>query len=67
MSCEELAQVNRAPSRFHVSAARDEVLVLALEGGGLITYQRRDGSRVHTLNDEGGFQRKLAQLGIKLD
>ena len=66
ISPKELAQVGRAPVEFHVQAARDVVLVLALEGGGLITYRRSDGSYLHTLNDESGFQRKLAQLGIAL-
>ena len=62
----QLAQVGDAPVEFHVGTARDIVLVLALEGGGLITYARPDGSYLHTLNDESGFQRKLVQLGIML-
>jgi hypothetical protein len=66
VSPEKLAQVDHAPAEFRVEAAKDVVLVLALEGGGLITYRRSDGSYLHTLNDESGFQRKLAQLGIAL-
>ncbi|RMG56335.1 MAG: hypothetical protein D6723_00530 [Acidobacteria bacterium] len=50
--------------RFRVAAARDLVLVAALDRGGLISYQRADGSFVHTLNTPEGFARKLAQLGI---
>ena len=61
-----LAQGDYAPVEFHVEAAKDAVLVLALEGGGLITYRRDDGSYYHTLNTDTGFQRKLAQLGIIL-
>jgi hypothetical protein len=50
--------VHRAP------AARDEVLVVALRGGGgLITYRRPDGGLLHTLNTPEGFARKLSQLG----
>jgi hypothetical protein len=45
-------------------AARDAVLVFALDDGGLISYKRDDGSFLHTLNTPEGFQRKLSQLGI---
>jgi hypothetical protein len=62
----QLAQVGSASAEFHVDAAKDVVLILALEGGGLITYCRADGSYHHTLNTESGFQRKLPQLGITL-
>ena len=66
MAPEKLAEVDYAPAEFHVEAAKDLVLVLVLEGGGLITYHCPDGSYLHTLNDDSGFLRKLAQLGIKL-
>jgi len=49
---------------FKVEAAKDAVLVVELEDGGLISYRRDDGSFLHTLNTSEGFQRKLAQLGI---
>ena len=49
-----------------VAAARDPVHVAALDGGGLISYARPDGSWAHTLNTPEGFARKLAQLGIVL-
>jgi hypothetical protein len=51
---------------FQVPAARDPVLVVAIDGGGLVSYAREDGTYVHTLNTEAGFQRKLDQLGIRL-
>jgi len=60
----ELAQVDYAPLEHHSKGAKDPVLVLIMDGGGLITYRRADGSYFHTLNDESGFKRKLAQLGI---
>ncbi len=63
---EQLAQVESAPREFRVATAKDSVLVLALEGGGLITYRRTDGSYYHTLNTEDGFRRKLEQLEIAL-
>jgi len=49
-----------------VEKARDTVLVAPLDRGGVISYQRADGSFVHTLNTPEGFARKLAQLGIIL-
>ena len=47
-----------------VAGATDPVLVARVPGGGLISYRNADGRFVHTLNDEGGLARKLAQLGI---
>ncbi len=51
--------------RFEVPSARDVVLVAALDSGGIICYERQDGSYLHTLNTAEGFERKLAQLGIE--
>jgi hypothetical protein len=64
---EELTGGELAVSAHRVSAARDLVLVAALDhGGGIISYQRDDGSLLHTLNTPEGFQRKLRQLGLNL-
>lgn len=49
---------------YTVAAARDPVIVVPFVDGGLISYLRRDGTYVHTLNTPEGFARKLAQLGI---
>jgi hypothetical protein len=50
---------------YKVPAARDTVLVVALNGGGgLISYARDDRTLLHTLNTPEGFERKLRQLGI---
>jgi len=49
---------------YRVSGARDVVVVVRLVDGGMISYRRPDGSYLHTLNTETGFDRKLAQLGI---
>lgn len=51
---------------FASKKARDRVLIVRLEDGGLISYAREDGSIVHTLNTPEGFTRKLADLGIPL-
>lgn len=48
-------------------AAKDKVLVVPLEDGGLISYARADGRLVHTLNTAEGFGRKLSQLRISLE
>jgi hypothetical protein len=47
-----------------VKSAKDVVLVVSLDRGGMISYKRDDGSFLHTLNTEEGFERKLRQLGI---
>jgi hypothetical protein len=62
----ELLGDNAAIQIFTASSARDAVLVARLDGGGLISYQRVDGTYVHTLNNEAGFDRKLRDLGIGL-
>ena len=51
---------------FRVEGARDAVIVGRFEGGGIISYRKEDGTYLHTLNTEEGFERKLAQLGISL-
>ena len=51
---------------FNVLSARDTVLVVRLDRGGLISYQRADGTYLHTLNDDDGFERKLRDLGIEI-
>lgn len=63
---EELTGCKLEVSAHRVSAARDLVLVAALDDGGIISYQRADGSLLHTLNTPEGFQRKLRQLGLNL-
>jgi len=51
-------------ARHIVPTARDQVLVVKLQDGGLISYLRSDGTILHTLNTTIGFERKLRQLGI---
>ena len=51
-------------NEFKVDGAKDAVLVVELEDGGLISYRRDNGSFLNTLNTPEGFRRKLAQLGI---
>jgi hypothetical protein len=64
LSCEELLGEAVDVDVYRPDAAKDTVLVVKLDEGGLISYKRADGSFVHTLNTPEGFRRKLLQLGI---
>jgi hypothetical protein len=66
LSAEELLGEPVEVHVYRVEAAKDTVLVVALDGGGLISYKKQDGSFVHTLNTPEGFERKLLQLGVSL-
>jgi hypothetical protein len=60
MSVEALVGLGVAPKEYRFAAAQDEVLVVPLNDGGIISYRRPDGSMLHTLNTAEGFARKLA-------
>ena len=62
---EDIAGPEAKAHEYKVIAAKDTVLVVILNGGGLISYRRKDGSFLHTLNTPEGFRRKLSQLGIE--
>lgn len=64
---EEVVGSGHQIKEFRSDAAKDTVVVVALDRGGLISYRRADGSFLHTLNTEEGFARKLQQLGIEID
>jgi hypothetical protein len=49
---------------FSVRNVPDLVCIVAFNNGALISYKKKDGSFVHTLNDTAGFLRKLDNLGI---
>ena len=66
LSLEALLGPEAQAIEFRVEAAKDAVLVVRLDRGGVISYKRDDGSFLHTLNTEEGFERKLKQLGIDL-
>ena len=63
-SPEELVGAGTPVRRLQVDGAADLVCVAAVEGGGLISYAKPEGTYVHTLNTPEGFARKLKQLGI---
>jgi hypothetical protein len=61
---EELAGPGCEPKEYSVAGARDTVVVVRFNGGGLISYRKAGGEYLHTLNTEEGLGRKLAQLGL---
>ncbi len=63
---DELLGATLKSYEFDVKMARDRVVVVPFGRGGLISYKRKDGTYLHTLNDPEGFSRKLEQLGITL-
>ena len=66
LSPSDLLGIEVCVSEHRTAAAKDIVLVIPLDAGGLISYKRPDGSFLHTLNTTEGFERKLRQLGIDL-
>ena len=66
LSPEDLLGKEVRLAEFRVAHAKDVVVVARFKGGGLISYQRVDGTYLHTLNTAAGFERKLLQLGIEL-
>ena len=67
LSPEQLLGTDAEARTFQVARARDRVLVVGLDKGGLITYKREDGTYLHRLNTEEGLERKLRELGIELE
>ena len=56
-----------AGTRFESEAARDPVwLTRLMPQGALLSYERPDGTYLHTLNTHLGLARKCSQLGIDL-
>lgn len=66
LSIAELLGADASIKRAHSPKARDTVWIASLEEGGVISYSRLDGSWLHTLNTQEGFERKLRQLEIDL-
>jgi hypothetical protein len=62
----EIISRNAYVTEHTVPAAHDVVVVAAFEDGGLISFRKRDGTYLHTLNSPEGFARKLQQLGIHI-
>ena len=66
-SPQDLAESVGPAREFPREAPADTVVVLPLDGGGLISYRKLDGYYRHTLNTEEGFASKLSSLGLALE
>ncbi|QDT29605.1 hypothetical protein [Gimesia panareensis] len=65
LSVEDLIGTDEVEIKQHPSAHPEEVIhIVELEDGGLISYQRQNGTFLHTLNSENMFKRKQWELGI---
>ncbi|WP_417384726.1 hypothetical protein [Gimesia sp.] len=64
-SVQELVNSEEIEIKQYPSAHQQEqIFVVELEDGGLVSYQRKDGSLIHTLNSLNMFKRKQWELGI---
>ena len=63
---EEIVATKIEFREFQSEKAKDTIIVGRIIDGGLISYRKKDGTYLHTLNTVDGFERKLVQLGIKL-
>ncbi len=66
LSPEDIVGPDTQLNEFQVENARDTVVVGRIGNGGLISYRRKDGTYIHTLNTVAGFERKLTKLDIRL-
>lgn len=66
LSLAELCGGGMGARAYRSPRARDEIWVLLLNRGGVLSYRRADGTWLHTLNTPEGLERKLAQLEIDL-
>lgn len=66
LSITDLMGEDCRPLEIRSAMARDTILVVPLEDGGVISYRRENGTCLHTLNTPEGFRRKLKDLGIDL-
>lgn len=65
MSVESLLDTTEVDIKQYPSANPPEMIYVAeLEDGGLISYERKDATYIHTLNSLNMFKRKLWELGI---
>jgi len=56
---------NQIPiEQFSSDICRDRVHIGKFIDGGLLSYEKSDGSFVHTLNNSSGLQRKMNHLNI---
>lgn len=65
LSVEALIDSDDVEIKQYPSAHPEELIhVVALEDGGLISYERKNSTYIHTLNSQNMFKRKQWELGI---
>ena len=64
LSMPDILECEMEIKQFQTAKARDMVLAAVLQDGGIISYKRKNGTYLHTLNTLEGFKRKLHDLGI---
>ncbi len=65
LSVESLLDSDEVEIKQYPSANSQELIHVAeLEDGGLISYERKDATYIHTLNSQNMFKRKQWELGI---
>jgi hypothetical protein len=67
LSLTDLLGEDCQPLEIRSTMARDTILIVPLADGGVISYERHNGTFLHTLNTPEGFRRKLKDLGIDLN
>tara|TARA_R110002111_G_scaffold177322_1_gene243419 strand:+ start:55337 stop:55672 length:336 start_codon:yes stop_codon:yes gene_type:complete len=65
LSVESLIDSEEVEIKQYPSAHPQELIhVVELEDGGLISYERKDATYIHTLNSQNMFKKKQWELGI---
>lgn len=65
LSVEAILDSDEVEIKQYPSANPQELIHVAeLEDGGLISYQRKDATFIHTLNSQNMFKKKQWELGI---
>ncbi|MFK7777554.1 MAG: hypothetical protein QM501_05475 [Gimesia sp.] len=65
ISVESLLDSTEVEIKQYPSANPQELIhVVELEDGGLVSYERKDATYIHTLNSLNMFKKKLWELGI---
>ncbi|MFH1304162.1 MAG: hypothetical protein ABIK07_24170 [Planctomycetota bacterium] len=65
LSVESLLDSDKVEIKQYPSAHPQEIIhVVELEDGGLISYERKDATYIHTLNSQNMFKKKQWELGI---
>jgi hypothetical protein len=57
---------NKAEIKTYYPENRDIIHTAEFSDGGIISYQKKDGRFIHTLNNREGYTRKLTMLGFEI-